>query len=206
MRTLSLALLFTALAACDITVGSDKGGHSGTGPDGTGNPTTDTPTNPPHTLDGECDTPFETPNPGDAGLGACVTDEIACGQTLRGTIRGGSDVLENAPDHTFEQCSGQGPFGDPLDGPERVYKVDTTGYDTVSVRLVSCERLQLLWYWTADGCPQDTLGACSYVTVDGSTDQSEDILLPAYNVLWFAIEGLAGSDGNYELHVECGTR
>lgn len=202
----TLTPLLGLLVGCDfITTDKDTSAHSGDTRDGTGNPTTTDTTEPPTTLDDECDELFETPDPGANGLGACVTDEIACGQTVRGTIRGGSTVFANEPDLAWEQCSGQGPFGDDLGGPERVYRVDTAGYDYVSVRLVSCERTQLLWYQTAQVCPEETL-ICSYITVDGSTDQSDDIVLSGSGVMWFVVEGLAGADGNFELTVECGNQ
>ncbi len=201
MRT-PLLLLF--VAGCDLfTTTAGKDGSSGSGDTGTGT----TPTGPiPPDLQGECGELFETPSPGSGGLPGCVTADLACGDTVRGTLRGGSTSFSNESDRAWEQCSGQGPFGDDLTGPERVYRVDTTGHSYASVHLVSCETVQLLWYQTAQECPQETLGACSYVTVDGSRDQSEDIVLSGSGILWFVVEGLAGSDGNYELSVECGSR
>ncbi len=206
MRTASLLLLL-GLAGCDVLFPtSDKGEptFSHSGGDSTG--ATTGPTGPvPPELRGECDDLFETPPPGSSGGGACVTEVVSCGDTVRGTIRGGSNVFRNEPGYAWEQCSGQGPFGDDLSGPERVYQVDTSGYDYVSVRLVSCERLQLLWYQTAQVCPEENV-TCSYVTVEGSTDQSEDIVLSGSGIIWFVAEGLGGAEGNFELTVECGVR
>ncbi len=203
MRTalLNLLLLPLALAGCDIFTTPDKGSAHSSSSGDTGTTTT----SPPTTLRGECDELFETPSPGDGGQPSCQTAQVACGDTVRGTIAGGSTVFENNPDRSWEQCSGQGPFGDDLTGPERVYQVDTSGYDYVSVRLVSCERTQLLWYQTANACPEENV-ICSYITVDGSTDQSEDIVLSDSGVLWFVVEGLGGADGNFELTVECGVQ
>lgn len=154
--------------------------------------------------DPDCRDPYPTPDPGSAGLGDCVTASLACGDLVRGTVEGGSTVFSNEYEAAFEQCSGHG-TGDELVGPERVYLLDTTGYDYASVRLVSCEKLQLLWYQTDQVCPAERVN-CSYVGVNGAFDQSEDILLSGSGVLWFVVEGLGGAGGNFELSVECGER
>ena len=202
LRVLPLALALSA-TGCDVLFGTgDKADDGYTASGDTA--TTPHTTTPPITLDGECDRLFDTPSPGGGGLPSCVTEEISCGDIVRGTLAGGSTSFSNEPDRAWEQCSGQGPFGDDLTGPERVYKLDVGTNTYASVHLVSCERTQLLWYQTAQECPQEHV-ACSYVTVDGSTDQQEDIVLGGSGILWFVVEGLAGSDGNYILSVECGS-
>lgn len=203
-RTLLAASLL--LSGCDVFFPTDDKGEPTDSASTSGSGSTTTNTGPvPPPLRGECDDLFDTPSPGSDGLPGCVTEELACGSSVRGTILGGSTVFRNEPGYAWEQCSGQGPFGDDLSGPERVYRVDTTGMDWASVRLVSCETTQLLWYQTSVACPEENV-TCSYVTVDGSTDQSEDIVLSGSGILWFVVEGLAGADGNFELSVECGVR
>lgn len=194
MRSARL-LLALGLAGCDVVSpanGDDDDDDTGS---------TGTPPSVPD--DVECRDPYPTPGPGGDGLDACVTATVACGETVQGTIAGGSTVFSNESGQAFEWCSGHS-TGSQLAGPERVYRVETGPDDTyVSVRLGSCEPLQLLWYQTTLACPAERVN-CSYVTVDGSVNQSEDILLSGSGVVWFVVEGIDGTDGNFSLTVDCG--
>ncbi|MCA9492921.1 MAG: hypothetical protein KC621_23480 [Myxococcales bacterium] len=190
-----LPLLVVALPGCDAFFGS--GGH-GDDDDDSGY---STPTYVPPGLD--CRDEYVTPDPGNSGLPACVTDTISCGSTIQGTVAGGSTVFSNESGMAWEWCSGHS-TGTQLAGPERVYRLDVDSSTTyVTPRLRSCEPLQLLWYQTSQACPTDHV-LCSYITVDGSRDQSDDILLAGNGTIWFVVEGISGTSGNFELTVECG--
>jgi hypothetical protein len=215
-----------ALAACDLVAPIDKA-HGTTEDDtgtnvGTTGPGTN-PANPPVGQDGvlecrvpqpvgigvrvplevECETPIPTPEPGTDGLPACTTAELQCGDTVEGTIAGGSVYFDNNRGHAWEWCSGHS-TGSQLEGPERAYKLQLPPTDTyVSLSLASCERTQLLWYQTSDACPTDRV-TCSYATVDGASCQGEDILLSGSGIMYIVVESLNGSEGNFKLHVECG--
>jgi hypothetical protein len=193
--------LLLVVPACDVLGGSGGGG----GDDDDDDSGFSTPGGVPE--DVECRPLTETPAPGAAGLGDCVTGTIACGETVEGTIEGGSTVFSNQHYAAFEQCSGHS-TGDDLDGPERVYRMEVPDeYTYVSVRMASCETTQLLWYQTTQVCPTEHVN-CGYPSnpgVHGGYEQSEDILLGEAHVVWFVVEGLEGSLGNYTLSVECGT-
>lgn len=191
-----LGLLPLLVAGCDLFYASD--GNNKGDDDDSG---FDTPTSVPEGI--ECRPLYETPAPGSDGQAACVTQTLACGQTVQGTIEGGSTVFSNESGMAWEWCSGHS-TGSQLAGPERVYKVVVDGGQTfASVRLKSCEPLQLLWYQTSNACPTERV-LCSYITVDGATDQVEDILLAGNGVIWFVVEGIEGTSGNFELTVDCG--
>lgn len=150
-----------------------------------------------------CQPAYETPAPGAAGLGECVTAALTCGETVQGTLAGGSTAFDNQYEHPFEWCSGHS-TGDDLDGPERVYRLDVPeGIRTVTPRLASCETAQLLWYQTSEVCPSTRVN-CSYVGASGATDQTTDILLGDSGVIWFVVEQLQGDPGNFALTVDCG--
>ncbi len=195
MRFVARMWLLLVVGGCDALApagGDDDDDDSGGGP-----------TAPSAPDDVECPEPYPTPAPGGDGLDACVTATVACGETIQGTIEGGSTVFSNESGKAFEWCSGHS-TGSQLAGPERVYRVEPAATDTyVSVRLASCEPLQLLWYQTANACSEERVN-CSYVTVDGSVDQREDILLSGSGVVWFVVEGIEGTSGNFELTVDCG--
>jgi hypothetical protein len=196
IRRLWLGLIALGAASCE---GSGGGGGDAADADDSGS--WSTPASVPEQL--ECREPYETPAPGGDGLDACVTATLACGETVRGTVEGGSSVLSNESGQAFEWCSGHS-TGSELAGPERVYRVDVGEENTyASVRLASCEPLQLLWYQTSQACPAEHV-TCSYVTVDGAVDQREDILLSGSGILWFVVEGIEGTSGNFELTVDCG--
>lgn len=151
----------------------------------------------------ECQPAYSTPAPGAAGLGECVTAAISCGETVQGTIEGGSTAFDNQYEHAFEWCSGHS-TGDQTDGPERVYRLDVPANTRwVHPRLASCEAMQLLWYQTSEVCPSTRVN-CSYVHVDGGTDQEQDILLGDSGVIWFVVEQLSGEPANFALTVDCG--
>jgi hypothetical protein len=193
--------MWMLLAACD-SLGS-KPGSDGTGD--TSTPTTSSQVTTPTEVQGQVDcAPLaETPVPGSTGYGDCVTDVIHCGDTVVGTIAGGSTAFSNQTGAPFEQCSGHGP-GDELDGPERVYRLDVADTDSyVTVHLASCETTQLLWYQSTEACPTDHV-LCSYVHADGALDQGDSIVLSNAGVVWFVVEGLGGAEGNYALTVQCG--
>lgn len=212
-----LALL---LVACEIVGGGDNGkaGDSGTGSD-TGTSPSDTSGDPTGTGTGpdgvrtcgaldpvvevDCDARPETPDPGSDGLPSCTTGVLSCGDTITGTLEGGSTFFDNNRGHAWEWCSGHS-TGSELEGPERAYRLDVPANDTyVSLRLASCEPVQLLWYQTSDACPNDRV-TCSYVTVDGATCQGDDIVTSGSGILYVVVESLGGSSGNYTLHVDCG--
>lgn len=195
MRNALAILVLLASPGCELFGTGGGGGDDDDDDSGT------TPTNVPPGLD--CHPNYETPAPGSDGLPSCVTQEIACGETILATVEGGSTVFSNASGMAFEQCSGHS-TGTELAGPERVYKLTMDASVTyVTPRLRSCQPLQLLWYQTGNACPEEHV-LCSYITVDGSVDQTDDILLAGSGVLWFIVEGIDGTTGNFELSVECG--
>lgn len=152
--------------------------------------------------DVECGEPYETPEPGAAGEGECVTGVLTCGETVQGTNAGGSLVFSNEYEQAFEWCSGLGE-GNDLSGPERVYLLEVPeGVEVVSARLSSCQDSELLWYQTSQVCPEERLN-CQYATVGSTRSQSEDILLGSSGVIWFVVEGLGNDGGNFALTVDC---
>ena len=190
-----LSLLLAFSPGCDAFFGPGGGGDDD---DDSG---FSTPTSVPAGL--ECHPDYDTPEPGNNGLPECVTQEISCGDVIKGTIEGGSTVFSNESGMAWEWCSGHS-TGSQLAGPERVYRLNVDAGSTyVTPRLKSCEPLQLLWYQTNQACPTERV-LCSYITVDGSRDQTDDILLAGNGTIWFVVEGIDGTSGNFELTVECG--
>ena len=141
------------------------GGPSGPGDDGgTGGPGT-----------GSDDTGFDcddTPGPPHSGS-SCVTETIACGETVAISTRGGTDVLESS---FYESATCFIPYSD-YDGPERVYELILDGGGapmTATVTLDSpCEDLSLAtFFWTEDECPEGT--AHNINSCDGGGASSGD--------------------------------
>lgn len=155
---------------------------------------------PPAGLD--CDVPFETPAPGGEGSGACVTQVIQCGDTVRGTNAGGSTHFGSGPDEPFGTCAGSASQTNDLDGPERVYELQLPEETrSLHVELGSCEKSLLLWYQGAACTTNDV--SCRYPIYGTYYDQYDDVLLADARVIYFVVEGVKNDGGNFELTVDC---
>ncbi|MCA9492920.1 MAG: hypothetical protein KC621_23475, partial [Myxococcales bacterium] len=153
-----------------------------------------------------------TPDPGDAGLGQCVVEELFCGETVYGTTTGGSTVY----DYDFwEQENALGNiFGDfsALDGPERSYVFRHLPQGgTLVVTVEACMDLWASWIRYGDSgntyCDLDhfNIGGVFDTPIGGRTMQVT-MINPAspsgYN-FEFIIEGLHSVEGNYAITVDC---
>ena len=114
----------------------------------------------------------DTPAPPHSGP-SCVTDTIACGETVAISTRGGTDVLESS---FYESATCFIPYS-AYEGPERVYELILDGGGapmTATVTLDSpCEDLSLAtFFWTEDACPEGT--AHNINSCDGGGASSGD--------------------------------
>lgn len=196
-------------SSSSTTSGTNGGGGNGGGNGGGGNGGTTTSggnggvdtgasgTFIPDTVD--CDEVYDTPAPS-----GCVTDTIACGETIYANNLGGSTQFE--ADGQFEQCSGTA-SGDDFAGPERVYRFDApAGTNSVHVQVDSCRRTWLLWYQGSQQCPStDELVTCSYPPGYGNSfnSQGEDIIVGPGGTIWFVVEGYQNDGGNFAITVDC---
>ncbi len=166
----------------------------------------DTPTNPP---DCEADYLAGTPVPGSAG--ACLTEEVFCGDVLYQTTEGGDTLYD---DGFWERnfLSSTLEAGD-LDGPERVYVFRGLTFDqTVTFTVDSCGEMwgSTLLYGDVSGeaCDYDDpliqgqhmIGAGTGLNVgtriNGSYSASYDIVV--------IVDGFQDTVGNFTLTVGCG--
>lgn len=150
-----------------------------------------------------CDEPQDESAP--AGP-ACVTDSIACGETLTGTTVGGSEVMSDAL-YTSAFCFV--PFED-YDGPERVYALDLPA-DTLATITASfpCGDMgfaAMRWEDTGS-CPNEgsgvvlceglQYGSGGSVTITPFDSDTRHLLV---------IDTPAGASGEFQLRVGCEAR
>lgn len=165
---------------------------------------TDTDTDADADVDGLDCTPgaYPTPSPGSAGP-TCLTEVIACGDTVYGTNEGGSLHYGTGPGEQFEQCSGSN-WGTDFDGPERVYQLPVPPeVNSVYVTFDSCTDSEMMFQRTSSACPTGLLSQCGYLTEGTDRSQQDAILVGSSGYLHFVIEGMANDGGNYRFTVEC---
>jgi hypothetical protein len=146
---------------------------------------------------------YPTPAPGADGE-ACLTETIACGDTVYGTNVGGSLHYGAGPGDQFEQCAGSS-GGTDFDGPERVYRLETDpGTLAVNITMDSCTDSEMMIHRSADACPVGRIAACSYLTSGTDRQQSEtSVLVTGTGVLNLVVEGIGNDGGNFTFTVEC---
>lgn len=199
-----LVLSCLVLGGCLETLdgkGSETTGDTGLpGTDTTDTTDTDTlPTSIPDT-ELDCDADYATPSPGTAA-GSCLTDAISCGDTIYGTLDGGS----NNYDYDYWLLLGEldslmGEF-DALDGPERAYSFQD-GSDAFRVTVHSCFDHWVNWVIRGEYCNTDE--PTSAGVFEGGTGRTWYTELPGGGSNFeFIIEGLYGATGNYVITVEC---
>ncbi|MEZ4323362.1 MAG: hypothetical protein R3F61_38210 [Myxococcota bacterium] len=146
---------------------------------------------------------YPTPDPGQNGLPACVTDTIECGQTVYGTNVGGSDTFGTNPGEAFFMCSGTSQ-GDDLSGPERVYRISPpANINALEVHLVSCQPSKVLWHRSSQSCHDTPLSACDFAREGTPTDQYDALLVGTSGSVHFIVEGDQNDGGNFALTVDC---
>ena len=146
---------------------------------------------------------YPTETPGGNGLPACVTADIQCGETIRGTNVGGSTVFGTQPGEAFFMCSGTSQ-GDDLAGPERVYRITPPpDIAALEVSLRSCTPSKVLWHREAESCHDTSLDACGYALEGTPTDQYDALLVGTGGQVHFIVEGDGNPGGNFELTVTC---
>ncbi|MCB9684101.1 MAG: hypothetical protein H6738_00875 [Alphaproteobacteria bacterium] len=154
-----------------------------------------------------------TPDPGDAGLGQCVVQELFCGETILGTTTGGSTVY----DYQFwedENALGNilGDFT-ALDGPERSYVFRNLPQNgTLVVTVESCMDLWASWIRYGDANGTDycdlshfNIGGVFDTPIGGRTMQVTMInpASPSGYSFEFIVEGLDSIEGNFIITTEC---
>lgn len=153
----------------------------------------------------DCEADYATPSPG-GELGACLTQEISCGEVIYGTLDGGSSTY----DYDYWLMVGEldallGEY-DALDGPERVYAFrDRSVEQSVRVTVHSCFDHWATWILRGDYC--DTVNYETAGVFEGGTGQrlwyTERLDPDGQYDYEFVIEGLYGAVGNYVITVEC---
>ncbi len=160
-------------------------------------------------LDCYADYQSGTPNEGAAGLGVCITEQIACGDVIYGSTNGASNY------YTYDDWYSIGAVGtllneqDAFDGPDRSYVYIGQGQgQVISVRVESCMNTWAFWLLHGDVnyevCDVGSTGG--YFEYGSEFDQFTNRLGPVNPGTYdteFVIEGLYGATGNYKMTVEC---
>jgi hypothetical protein len=158
----------------------------------------------------DCDAEIPTPDPGAAGLGSCITEEVFCGDVIFGTLAGGSTIYDYEYWETVQELDALFGNYDAVDGPERVYAFRGLAQDEHVIFTVStCFDLWADWiqYGDSDGdfcdlSPFNRAGVFEYG--QGRTwwtDRTNQA--PGTYDLEFVIEGLDGAEGNFKVTVDC---
>lgn len=246
MRPLCLSLILVASAACsndlvpvDTGPGSSDSGDAnldtGTGdgtsdsgtPDGdTGRPDDDTggdtgpPPPPPFCENPDFEADMESPD------GPChvQSEEVYCGDVIRGSLEGGRNDYTGEVYRGYYQTNGEYDLTEDFAGPERLFYVFTQprqyvggilrAYDPKTNKLCDDEKSLFIFSTlsdptTSDRCPIEDNGAAFASRYERTSPEQEirtkivpSIENPGYVV--FVVDGLdADSDGNFELEIVC---
>lgn len=169
-------------------VGDDSSGTGGdNGDDSSGN------------TSGFCGKKLDSSSPGGPD---CVTKSISCGQTIQGTTKGGSSVLnEDLYDSWF--CGYPAPSS--FDGSERVYLLDLDGAYDIQVSLSSpCKEVDLLAiHFESERCPYENvpISECEAAWKDG--DDHQTLYTDRAYRFFLVVESRSGDPTNFELSVDC---
>ena len=161
---------------------------------------------------GFCDLTLSSPAPGTAGgqAGACVTEEIKCGDVIEASNEGGSTHYTKEI-YESQACSATENTGHDFDAPERVYFFVHEPNSSATITLeASCTnelKLRALKYMEGDSCIPEGyyLQVCERNYAAGY-NQPQVINIDAaenYGFWDVIVDGRDGAMENFKLTVEC---
>jgi hypothetical protein len=149
-----------------------------------------------------CDESFSTAKPGGPD---CVTDTIACGDTIHATTEGGSTAFVG-DDYTHMFCF-VNIYNRTYEGAERVYALDLDAdvYATVTVSSPCSDMdLAVIKWADEDACP---VYGNAPSNCEGDDEEGDDYAEVSWDApsRWLVVvePKLEGTAGNFELSVTC---
>ena len=143
-----------------------------------------------------------TPPPG-SGSGACITADLACGDTVVHTNFGGGTQLDDEYSTSAWGCVGSDPLVSDYSGPERRYWLSAPEDRLSTIALESDCDLTMKIVRLASPCPVDGQSVdCSDAV--GAFDESRQSweLFPGFDYE-IIVESVNGSIGGYSLSYTC---
>ena len=202
--------MWRGLLILALVSGCGKGKHTDEGDadaDADADSDTDTDTDADSDTDTDTDTDADTDGPlCDQDLvGAlspaseCLTQTIACGETVEGTTEGGLSYYDYQTYNTYH-CLGTWGTGVNWDASDQVFEFEQTDHQVATFAIETCDGMGLHAIrkeW--DTCP--TLDIVPICTAGEEQVQTFTIDDPA--TYWIVVDAIDGYEGNFRLTVTC---
>ncbi|MBN2798836.1 MAG: hypothetical protein JXX28_06770 [Deltaproteobacteria bacterium] len=136
----------------------------------------------------------------------CVTDQIACGQTVIGHTRGGVDRFDT---HFWEKKQCWPGTVNHNTGDERVYRLNLPDGKIMATATLDtpCADLDLMGFrWTGDTCPtvEHAVNQCESMRKPGKTREKIHMVSDRASQWFLVVEGADDQEGAFAITVQCG--